>query len=121
MPIDWPYAPASIRVHPLSRVLPEGRVEVRIECVDAEGDAVKAIGMLRVHVGEGAGAVDVEADLNDRAVHALDWDPVLRDYKLLVRVPDGFRCEPGISVPVRVELMMTPSRELRGEGRIACP
>lgn len=121
MPIEWPYAPASIRVHPLSRMLPDGRVELRVECVDPEGDSVKSIGVLRVHVGDGPGAVHVEADLNDRGVQNLDWDVVLRDYKLIVRVPDGFTCSPGATLPVRVELVMTPTRELKAEGRIACP
>jgi len=121
MPIEWPYAPASIRVHPLSRIMPEGRVEVRVECLDAEGDSVKSIGMLRVHLGEGPQATHVEADLNDRGVHALDWDPVLRDYRLFVRVPDGFACATGVTLPVRVELVVTPTRELMAEGRLACP
>lgn len=119
--MEWPYAPASIRVHPLSRLLPDGRAEVRVECLDPEGDAVKSIGMLRVHVGEGATAVHVEADLNDRGVQGLDWDPVLRDYKLIVRVPEGFACSAGVSLPVRVELNMTPTRQLQAEGRLACP
>lgn len=121
MPIEWPYAPASIRVHPLSRVLADGRVELRVECIDPEGDSVKSIGMLRVHLGDGPGAVHVEADLNDRGVHDLDWDPVLRDYRLVVRAPEGFACATGASVPVRVELLLTPTRELKAEGRIACP
>ncbi len=121
MPIEWPYAPASIRVHPLSRMLGRGSVEVRVECLDAEGDAVKSIGMLKVHLGDGAGAVHVEADLNDRGVHNLDWDAVLRDYRLVVPVPDEFACPSGSSLPVRVELLMTPTRELKAEGRIACP
>jgi len=121
MPLAWPYAPASIRVHPLSRLLPEGRVEVRVQCLDADGDAVKAIGMLRLQVGEGAAAVRVQADLNDRAVHELDWDPVLRDYRLLVRVPDGFACSGGESLSVKAELTLTPTRALQAEGRVACP
>lgn len=121
MPIEWPYAPASIRVHPLSRMLPDGRVELRLECSDPDGDSVKSIGLLRVHVGDGPGAVHVEADLNDSGVHNLDWDGVLRGYKLIVPAPDGFTCSPGASLPVRVELVMTPTRELKAEGRIACP
>jgi hypothetical protein len=126
-PATWPYAPATMRVHPLSRIMVPARAEeatraeVHVQCLDLEGDSTRSIGLLRVQVGDPASAASVQHDLGDPAVNRADWDPVTRTYRFTLPVPEGFRCAPGTTLPVQVQLQLSPTRALQAQGTVACP
>lgn len=125
--IPWPYAPATVRVHPLSRLVPGAdgsaprQAEIRVQCLDPEGDATRTTGTLWLRLGTGERARIVERDLGDPKVNREDWDPVTRTYRLLLPVPDGFACAAGGSLEAQVRLRMDQARELEATGSLACP
>lgn len=121
---EWPFVPTTIRVHPLSRITVDAtglrRVELRIECRDAEGDSVRTIGLAAIRLGDGS--VSEEAlDLNDMRVNQETWDRVTRTYRQTLEVPEGFVCKPGGKLPVKLDLRLSQDRVLSATGEIACP
>lgn len=123
----WPYAPATVRIHPLSRLVPttDGssprQAEVRVQCLDQEGDATRAVGTLWLRLGAGEQARIIECDLGDPKVNREEWDPVTRTYALRLPVPEGFACAPGATVPAQARLRLAQTKELEAEGSLSCP
>ena len=122
---NWPYVPATMRVHPLSRVVPSAEpgtpphAEVCVQCLDLDGDATRGVGELSVQVG--AEGERVRRNLGDAAVNRASWDPVTRTYRLQLPVPPGFQCGAGASLPVQACLQITPTRQLQATSNIGCP
>jgi hypothetical protein len=120
----WPFVPASIRVHPLSRITVDAagrrRVELRIECRDAEGDSVRTIGLATIRLGDGNVAEEA-LDLNDMRVNQETWDRVTRTYRQTLDIPEGFVCKDGGNLPVKLDLRMSQDRVLSASGEIRCP
>ena len=92
-PEAWPFRPASLVFHALSR--PEREREassllLRLECRDREGDPVKAVGTLSIWI-RCAEAVPAERehlfDLSDPAVNRALYDPVTLAYRVRIREP----------------------------------
>ena len=123
-PTHWPFAPVSVRVHPLSRIAVDAagkrQVELRIECRDLDGDSVRTIGTLWVSLGN-EGRAELEHDLGDPAVNQGDWDRVTRTYRRTLPMPEGFECGPGVVLPVKVQLRLSAEVLLSDQGSIACP
>lgn len=114
----------SIRVHPLSRVLPRSEppvLDVRVECSDLDDNDVRTVGTLRVQVGTGEGAETVTVDLTDHATNRRCWDPVTRTYAVRVPAPAGFECKAKATLPVEVWLRLNPDAELHATRQVACP
>ena len=126
-PAAWPYTPATIRVHPLSRIVPstDGSAprlaEVRVQCNDLEGDATRTIGTLWLRLGTGEQARIVECDLGDAKVNRECWDPVTRTYRLTLPLPEGFVCTPGAALAAQARLRLDHAKELEASGSLACP
>lgn len=93
-----PFAPASMRVYPLTQIERTGEGEARLvlhlELRDAWGDTVKGIGNLQVQLlrgGAGGGRDERmwEVDMRDPASNALYYDPATRTYRVQLRdLPD---------------------------------
>ena len=98
--IEWPYWPAGIRVHPLTRLITDeesGRLELeaRVELVDLDGDTTKGIGLLTMRLYDAGdrsrshAIVTWRRDLADPAVNRLHYDDVTRTYLLRLELdPD---------------------------------
>ena len=90
--VAWPFRPAAVRFHPLSRIVtgaPEGRpvIETRLEFTDRAGDTTKAHGTLVVDLHElDARAESMQSswdlDLTDLMVNERHYDVVTRTYLL---------------------------------------
>lgn len=123
-PAHWPFAPVSVRVHPLSRIAVDAagkrEVELRIECRDVDGDSVRTIGTLWVSLGNDA-RPELEHDLGDPRVNQADWDRVTRTYRRTLPIPQGFECTPGATLPVKVQLRLSADVLLSDQGSIVCP
>lgn len=114
----------AIRVHPLSRIVPNAdprAVDVRVECSDIDDNDVRTVGTLRVQVGIGEGAETVTVDLNDHAINRRCWDSVTRTYTVRVPVPANFQCQPKATLPVEVWLRLNADAELHATRQVACP
>jgi hypothetical protein len=92
-----PFAPASIRIHPLTRAESgrdgKPRIICHIEMHDAWGDTTKAIGQVQVQLyrpsvlpigSAGTGEMELKWDTNlsDLKNNVLLWDPPTRTYRL---------------------------------------
>jgi len=86
---EWPFAPESIRVHPLSRIKygADGTLQVqgRIEFLDRDGCSTRGIGMLKIILaGSSNGGSHTESswesDLNDLETNSQYYDEVTRTY-----------------------------------------
>ncbi len=91
-----PFAPASMRVYPLTHIEASGEDEARLvlhlELRDAWGDTVKGVGRLQVQLlrgGDmGGGGRDErmwEVDMRDPEANALYYDPATRTYRVQLR------------------------------------
>lgn len=124
---NWPYVPATVRVHPLSRVVPgvdpgtPPHAEVCVQCLDVDGDPTRGVGLLSVQVGADADASTTSRNLGDAKVNRADWDPITRTYRLQFAVPAAFQCGSGAVLPVQVRLQLTPTRQLQASANIGCP
>jgi hypothetical protein len=122
--IRWPFEPVSIRVHPLSRIAvePDGarKVELLIECRDAEGDSVRSVGTLWVRLGDAA-RPELEHDLGNPEVNQQDWDRVTRTYRRSMPLPASLRCDAGTMLDVAVELNLGDGRVLKAAEKLPCP
>ena len=89
----WPYWPARMRVHPLSRLVIEPGservvIEARLEFLDVEGHTTKASGELRVDLNDDsnktwAGSLaDWKLELADPAINRRHFDDVTQTYLL---------------------------------------
>jgi len=88
----WPFRPASMRIHPLSRIVTDAstghrRIEVRIEFRDAWDDPCKCLGEVQVdlHDDTTPGAAPLlrgYRDLRDLGTNARHFEPVTRTYVL---------------------------------------
>lgn len=99
--VGGPFAPASMRVYPLTH-LERGddgvvRLVLHLEMRDRWGDTVKGVGRLQVQLlrggdlGSGAGRDERvwEVDLRDPETNALYFDPATRTYRVqLADLPD---------------------------------
>lgn len=117
----WAFAPASLRLHPLTRVLnpPRGLpvIELYAELTDRWGDTVKSTGRLRVElvrVGEGLdGATESvvrwEIDLSQLDENARLFDPATRTYRVrLEQAPAWIVApEPGYAAQLKAVLTGT--------------
>ncbi|HYF15573.1 MAG TPA: hypothetical protein VD971_10935 [Phycisphaerales bacterium] len=91
----WPFAPATLRIHPLTHVDPPtepgkgGVLFLHFELRDAFGDAVKGVGSLHVELDRPGGDAltwDVP-DMNDPASNTRRFDPPTRTYRVPLQTP----------------------------------
>lgn len=93
--IQSPFAPASLQIHPLTRVDRDSGGQVWIIChlelKDAWGDTTKGVGTLQVHLlrptggrasGLGTQELSWEINLSDLDTNASLYDPATRTYRL---------------------------------------
>lgn len=110
-PQAWPFRPASIAFHALTRSESDDAAEsllVRVEFRDLEGDLVKAVGTLVVSVacsGAEPSASEHAFDLADAAVNRELFDPVTLTYRIRIARPWSVPPRPGseISLAARLE------------------
>jgi len=94
----WPFWPADVRIHPLSRVTTDQEtgdriIEIRLEFFDPEGHTMKAVGQVRFDLhrqGESANTAPLQTweqrtDLRDMELNRLYFDDVTQTY--LFRLP----------------------------------
>lgn len=87
----WPFRPASLRIHPLSRAVsregPATAIEARVEFFDRFGHTTKGVGMMRLELhaadappagGRRLGAWEI--DLSDVDTNLRHYDDVTRTY-----------------------------------------
>ena len=119
---DWPFAPAQILVHPLTRywaTASHGKeVEARIELLDSDGFATRGIGRLELTLSSANGR-SIETwvlQLNNLDTNRAHFDTVTRTYLVRLSLPNQ-------DVPERAELearlVMPNGREITDYGRIA--
>lgn len=120
---SWPFWPAKMRIHPLTRVVPAagaGRVviEARLEFVDADNVTTRASGQLTLRLyadaqqPDGAEAIGTwNQDLRDVAVNRRQYDDVTRTYLFRMEVDAA-------SLPEKPELraffLSATGREMSG-------
>jgi hypothetical protein len=98
----WPFAPRSLRVHPLTHVdvpdpLGDGTLILHVELRDRFGDSVKGVGQLSVELastGGGAGFAAPESrvkwditDIADPQTSSRRFDPATRTYRVPLKSP----------------------------------
>ena len=91
---DWPYAPASIRVHPISRIKMDREsgtavVQARIELLDPDGFSTRGLGSLTLLLsGQSENGImlmsqtEWKCDLNDLKTNRKYYDEVTRTYQV---------------------------------------
>jgi hypothetical protein len=110
---DWPYWPAVLRVHPLTRIVTDPQtaeplIEARIEFTDAEGVTSRAAGLLSVELwpAEPGASPDAlnrwTADLADPLINRERFDIVTRTYLLRLKTDPG-ALEDRVALSVRFE------------------
>ena len=113
MPVEeWPFVPAAVRIHPLTRILTgdvaaESVVETRIEFADRWGDTTKAVGRLQLDLYGSDGNEDApltpvhrwEQDLTNLDLNRAHYDQVTRTYLFKLGLTEP--------LPPRVELIVT--------------
>ncbi len=107
---QWPYAPASIRVHPISRIkydraTGQAIVQARIEFLDPDGFSTRGVGKLTISLtgpsDEGVmlmSKTEWECDLNDLELNRQYYDEVTRTYQVTLKLT------PQIDVPFEPRL-----------------
>lgn len=131
LPPDWSANVRSIRVNPLSRVLPpfakqgarEGWLEVRVECCDVDQDVVRTGGVMRISTGMGDGERVKDFDLSLHQVNLKCWDIVTRTY--FFKIPVTFVYKPEAIVPnaiqVRVVLRLPDQSQFVATAQVVSP
>ena len=127
-----PFAPATVRIHPLTHVQkdPDGKVWIicHLELKDAWGDTTKGIGQVEVQLyrpsggpGSGIGTQELKwpTDLSDLKNNAALYDPPTRTYRLpLQNAPAWVAGEDGKERPrVRLRVVLA-TRGPGGEKRV---
>ncbi len=100
--VAFPFAPASMRIHPLSRVAPEERTIIcHLEFRDSWGDTAKAAGTLAIElVGDDDSSARWDIDLSDLDANGRLYDPATRTYRIRLReAPEWVR--PGTPARLR--------------------
>lgn len=123
VPGGWPFTPAEVRLHPLSRLVrvADGlRLEALVECQDRDGDPIRTVGMLWVQAATGDDLRAVEADLSSMDTNNAIWDEVLRVYRLRVELP-ATACGEGRRLPVEIRLRMPADRVIQAKADVVCP
>ena len=107
---QWPYAPASIRVHPISRIKYDRTtglavVQARIEFRDPDGFSTRGVGSLTISLtgpsDEGVMLIsktEWKCDLNDLELNRRYYDEVTRTYQVTLELT------PQIDVPFEPRL-----------------
>ena len=119
---DWPFTPAQILVHPLSRYWETSshgkEVEARIQLLDADGFPTRGIGRLELTLSSPNGR-SIETwvlQLNNMDTNRAHFDNVTRTYLVRLSLPNQ-------DVPVRAELeaklVLPNGREITDYGKIA--
>jgi hypothetical protein len=122
--IDWPFRPASVSIHPLTRADSSGAdrsLLVMVEFRDQDGDPVKAIGRLAIAVRcSAAEPTDAafEFDLFDPATNRRLFDPVTQTYRLRLDRPWTSPPTPGSNVSIGAVLEVSPQDRISGEVRV---
>lgn len=129
-----PFAPVSIRIHPLTRMLPmadesanEASIEAHLELLDAVGDSVKGAGELALElyreggpasgVGEAGQVQRWSLNLSDLRVNADAYDRVTRTYRvILTGAPSLVRQRQGFAL--RARLTTPDGRQLSDEAEL---
>ncbi len=120
----YPFAPASIEIHPLTRLTEDTShrplIVCHVECRDAWGDTCKAFGDLQVLLyrgtpGDPLGVQELrwDVDLTDLDRNAALFDPATRTYRLpLQDVPEwaGTGSAPGGRLRLRALLNTVDAR-----------
>lgn len=120
----YPFAPASIEIHPLTRLTRDSSgsplIIGHVECKDAWGDTCKAFGALQILLyrgtpGELTGIQELrwDVDLSDLERNAALFDPATRTYRLpLQDVPEwaSHGSSPGGRLRLRAVLTTTDAR-----------
>jgi len=102
-----PFAPSSMRVHPLTRIIPNTeypdhlQIDMRLELNDRFGDTTKGIGLLRIRLfpslsSSQNGNPDIrialwKPEFQDVNQNVLHFDRITRTYHFLLDVPEGVR------------------------------
>ena len=105
--IRTPFAPARVRIHPLTHL---GRdtsddpvIVLHIEMLDAWDDGVKGVGLLSVEVVGAGTPRQWDVDLFDMSVNAPAYDPHTRTYRFqLAGLPDWLSARDGQSGSARL-------------------
>jgi hypothetical protein len=122
--IDWPFRPASVSIHPLTRADSDGAdrsLLVMVEFRDQDGDPVKGIGRLAIEVRCGAAAptdIAFEFDLFDQDTNRRLFDPVTQTYRLRLDRPWTSPPTPGSNVSIGAVLEVSPQERISGEVRV---
>jgi len=103
-----PFAPASLRIEPITRIEADGSggstIELHVELTDRFGDNVKGIGVLRAQLLQVGSDLDRsaatrvaswEVDLTDPERNAAYYDPVTRTYRATLTGAPGWAASPG--------------------------
>lgn len=118
-----------MRVHPLTRridpasggSLPSASadasnrtdIEVRIECLDADGHETRSIGSLVIELRVGGARWAVgPIDLGDPEVNRRSFEAVTRTYRIGVALPTDATPEPDMVVSIRAQLRLPEGRVL---------
>ena len=92
----WPWGPATMRVHPLTRfrTMPDGQargIEARIELRDVNGYACRGVGLLTLHITSTSELRKFSrhaVDLADLATNSERFDDVTRTYIVRIDLSD---------------------------------
>jgi len=94
--LRWPFWPADMRIHPLTRITTdeaggETIIEARLELVDAHGHTTKGIGFVTCELlprGSETVVAFWELDLTDLAINRERYDDVTRTYLIPLELDD---------------------------------
>lgn len=108
--VQWPFAPESIRVHPLSRIKfgpgdSKPQVQGRVEFLDQDGFSTRGVGTLKIILAGSSGSGSHaesrwECDLNNLETNSQYYDEVTRTYlySLSLHETDDVPLEPILHV-----------------------
>lgn len=135
-PDEWPFAPATLRVHPLTRVvLPRVNtrsavppnttlIEAHIELLDIDGFDTRGLGELLLEL-DSRGDSSLKSlswvvDLNDLARNRLYFDGVTQTYRVPLEIAWPTAPRNGIAV-LRASLETPTGRRIASSGEIRWP
>lgn len=113
-----PFAPAAIRVHPLTQISRDGAgspvIVLHIELLDAWRDGVKGVGLLRVDVSGEGESRRWDVNLYDMSINAPAYDPATRTYRLQLEKLPAWLSERGGQARARIRATLQ-TLDSRGE------
>lgn len=101
--VAFPFAPAAMRIHPLSRIEEARTIVCHVEFRDTWGDTAKASGQLVIELvdaGAAEGPVRWDIDLSDLDANGRLYDPATRTYRIRLREAPEW-VSPGSSASLR--------------------